>query len=92
MTFSDHIANKLMYFDMKFRCFLFILHDFTAAVTLLLDQPSFLNICTELTRTAEMGQRPQSKARFHVTVRTKVNKSVGYFIVRRSVNFWCSEC
>ena len=33
-----------------------------------------------------------SKARFHVTVRTHINKSVVYFIVRRNVKFGCSEC
>ena len=33
-----------------------------------------------------------SKARFHVTVRTQINKSVVYFIVRRNVKFGCSEC
>ena len=33
-----------------------------------------------------------SKAQFHVTVTTQVNKSVVYFIVRRNVKFGCSEC
>ena len=33
-----------------------------------------------------------SKARFHVTVITHINKSMVYFIVRLSVNFGCSEC
>ena len=33
-----------------------------------------------------------SKARFHVTVRTQINKFVVYFIVGRNVNFGCSEC
>ena len=34
----------------------------------------------------------QSKARFHVAVRTQINKFVFYFIVRRNVKFGCSEC
>ena len=35
-----------------------------------------------------------TKARFHVTVtvRTEINKSVVYFIVRRNVKFGYSEC
>ena len=33
-----------------------------------------------------------SQARFHVTVRTQINKSVVYFIVRRNVKFGYSEC
>ena len=33
-----------------------------------------------------------TKARFHVTVRTRFNKFVYYFIVWRNVKFWCSEC
>ena len=33
-----------------------------------------------------------SKAQFHVTVRTHINKSVVDFTVRRNVKFWCSEC
>ena len=32
------------------------------------------------------------KARFHVTVRTLINKFVFYFTVRRDVKFWCSKC
>ena len=36
--------------------------------------------------------RSRSKARFHVTVTTQINKSVIYFIVRRNVKFGCSEC
>ena len=32
------------------------------------------------------------KARFHVAVRTQINKFVFYFIVRRNVKFGCSEC
>ena len=38
------------------------------------------------------GHKLQSKARFHVTVITQVNKSVVYFIVTRNVKFGCSEC
>ena len=34
----------------------------------------------------------KTKARFHVAVRTQINKFVFYFIVRRNVNFGCSEC
>ena len=33
-----------------------------------------------------------TKARFHVTVRTQINKSVVYFIIRRNVKFGYSEC
>ena len=33
-----------------------------------------------------------SMVRFYVTVKTQINKSVVYFIVRRNVKFWCSEC
>ena len=33
-----------------------------------------------------------SKARFHVGVRTQINKFVFYFIVRRNVKFGCFEC
>ena len=33
-----------------------------------------------------------SKARFHVAVRTQINKFVFYFIVGRNVKFGCSEC
>ena len=33
-----------------------------------------------------------TKARFHVAVRTQINKFVFYFIVRRNVKFGCSEC
>ena len=29
------------------------------------------------------------KARFHVTVRTQINKFVFYFTIRRDVKFWC---
>ena len=32
------------------------------------------------------------KARFHVAVRTQINKFVFYFIVRRNVKSGCSEC
>ena len=34
----------------------------------------------------------QFKARFHVAVRTQINKFAFYFIVRRNVKFGCSEC
>ena len=33
-----------------------------------------------------------SKARFHVTDITQINKSVGCFTAERNVKFWCSEC
>ena len=33
-----------------------------------------------------------TKARFHVAVRTQINKFVFYFIVRRNVKCGCSEC
>ena len=33
-----------------------------------------------------------TKGRFHVAVRTQINKFVFYFIVRRNVKFGCSEC
>ena len=32
------------------------------------------------------------KARFHVTVKTQINKSMIYFIVRGNVKFRYSEC
>ena len=31
-------------------------------------------------------------ARFHVAVRTQINKFVFYFIIGRNVKFGCSEC
>ena len=33
-----------------------------------------------------------TRARFHVTVITQINKSVVYFIVRHNVKCGCSEC
>ena len=36
--------------------------------------------------------KANTKARFHVAVRTQINKFVFYFIVRRNVKFGCSEC
>ena len=36
--------------------------------------------------------RVKSKARFHVTVFTQLNKCVVYFIVRRNIKLGCSEC
>ena len=48
---------------------------------------------TKMTLFSELnGFRLRSKARFHVAVRTQINKFVFYFIVRRNVKFGCSEC
>ena len=33
-----------------------------------------------------------NKARFHVTNRTQINKSLVYFIIRGNINVWCDEC
>ena len=34
---------------------------------------------------------PRTEARFHVTVRSQINKFEFYFTVRRNVKFWCSD-
>ena len=36
--------------------------------------------------------RLETNARFHITVRTQINKSMVYSIVRRNVKFGYSEC
>ena len=42
MTFSDRNVNRLRYLNILLCCFLPNLRDFIIAVTLLLDQPSYL--------------------------------------------------
>ena len=42
IAFSNYCTTTLRYLDLKFCCFSFILYDFTAALTLLLVNPSYV--------------------------------------------------